>query len=695
MVATTRVGIDVGGTFTDFVLHDSARGITHTGKCLTTPDSPSRAIAEGLTRLLLQSDTPIALVRGIVHGTTLATNTLLERTGPSIGLITTHGFRDLLEMGREIRFDVEDLYARPAPVLVPRRRRLGVVERVAADGSEVTPLDEAAVHNTVKHLVEDHGVKAVVVAFLHSYANPAHELRAREIIRDVYPDLPVSLSAEVAPVIGEYERTATTCVNAYLQPVMHGHLHDLQAKLATLGFAGELHIMLSSGGLTTVEHAKAFPVKLLESGPAAGAIAASFVARQAGESQVIAFDMGGTTAKMCVINDGKPIRAHNFEAGRIDKFKSGSGLPLRLTVIDLIEIGSGGGSIAAVDELGLLTVGPRSAGSVPGPIAYGRGGNDPTVTDSDLLLGYLDRDSFLGGDMRLALEDLEAAFDERLAQPLGLDAKTAGLGVQDVVIESMAAATRAHLAEKGSNPGAYTLLAFGGAGPVHAYALAKRLKIGRILIPMGAGVISALGLLVAAPTVDSARSYSTPLLDVEWDRAEALLQEMEAEARTLLKAAAGADVPISIRRLADMRYVGQGYEIEVELPAETLSGADQRAVEDAFSKAYQSTFGRTIDEATPEFVSWRTSAAGPEVEITLSYSTETTDARLGTRRVHFLDFGELETPVYDRYALRPGTSIQGPAVIHELHTSCSFGPDCRISVDDNRNLVAEIRRSSP
>jgi N-methylhydantoinase A len=462
MARTARIGIDVGGTFTDFMLHDSSRGITRTGKRLTTADAPSRAIVAGLERLLSESDTAITQVSAIVHGTTLTTNTLLARTGAKVGLITTEGFRDVLEMGREIRFDVEDLDARPGPALVPRRRRLGVAGRITADGTEHEPLDEDGVLASARHLVDRDGIEALVISFVACHVNPTHELRAREIVRELYPDLLVSLSAEVAPEIGEYERTTTACVNAYVQPGMHAYLDRLQAELETMRFQGQLRIMLSSGGLTTVEHAKAFPVKLLESGPAAGAIAAAFRARQANESRVLAFDMGGTTAKLTTIDDGVPRRAHTFEASRVDKFKPGSGLPLRLTVVDLIEIGSGGGSIAAVDDIGLLTVGPRSAGSVPGPVAYGRGGQEPTVTDSDHVLGYLDPASFLGGEMPLATAELEASIARALAEPLGLTTTEAAIGIQDVVTETMAAAARTHLAEKGRDPRAYTLMAFGG-----------------------------------------------------------------------------------------------------------------------------------------------------------------------------------------------------------------------------------------
>jgi N-methylhydantoinase A len=694
MDQTVLIGIDVGGTFTDFVLHDRARKLTLTDKRLTTPAAPSRAIIQGLEQLLRESATPIARVGRIVHGTTLATNALLERNGARVGLITTEGFADVLEMGREIRFDIEDLRSRPAPPLVPRRRRIGVAGRLAADGTEYAPLDEAGVLGAARHLADDHRIHALAVSFLHAYANPAHELQARAIVLEAYPQMLVSVSAEVAGELGEYERTTTTCVNAYVQPIMNAYLDQLHDELKTLGFEGRLQIMLSNGGLTSVEHAKAFPVKLLESGPAAGAIAAGFLARRADEARVISFDMGGTTAKMCVIDDGRHKSKHTFEAARVDKFKPGSGLPLRLSVVDMIEIGSGGGSVAAASELGLLTVGPRSAGAVPGPVAYGQGGEEPTVTDSDVLMGYLDPDSLLGVGMPLEVEDVVEAVARRLAEPLNLGIKAAAVGIQDVVTESMAAATRMHLAEKGRDPSGYTLMAFGGAGPVHAYSLAKRLKIRRVLVPIGAGVISALGFLLAAPAVDAVRGYPAPLDAVDWPRVQALLGEMEAEARYLLAAGGDEATPIRFKRSADMRYVGQGHEIEVPLPDGELGAENEEAIRDAFAEAYGSMFGRTVDDAMPEIISWRSSAMGHQTEIDLDHQSLPATALLGSRRVHFLDHGEIESPVYNRYALAPGSVISGPAVFQERTTACSFGPDCRITVDGAGNLVAEIAPSS-
>lgn len=694
MEKTTRIGVDIGGTFTDLVLHDDVRALTWTGKRLTTPEAPSRAIVEGVQRLLDETATDIAQVHSIVHGTTLITNTVLERTGARVGLITTEGFRDMLEMGREIRYDVDDLYAQPATAIVPRQRRLGVGGRLRVDGSEHAPLDEPALLEAARRLVEEHEIEALAIAFLHAYANPAHELRARELIRKVYPQLLVTLSSEVAPEIREYERTNTACVNAYVQPRVHGYLDRLENDLAKIGFDGELYIMLSSGGITTIEEAKNFPVRLLESGPAAGAMAAGFLARNIGEDRIISFDMGGTTAKMCLVERGHPHIKHEFEAGRLDKFKPGSGLPLRLTVVDMIEIGSGGGSIAAIDELGLMKVGPRSAGSVPGPVAYRRGGTEPTVTDSDLVVGYLNPDFFLGGEMALSLEQVERALSERLAQPLGIDTKAAAVGIQQIVTESMAAATRMHLAEKGRDPRQYALMAFGGAGPVHAYALAKLLKLRRVIVPMGAGVISAFGFLVAAPAVDDVRGYAAPLSRVDWSRVRSLYDDMEARARRLLLKAGGSESEIVVTRSADMRYVGQGFEVQVELPDGALSSELASGIRGAFDAAYAARFDRSIGDLPVEIVNWRISARLPGRDISLAYSLVDTPALRGERLIHFAGWGERLAAVYDRYALKPGDRIRGPAVFEERESSFSVGPDCVVGVDAQLNLVAEIGEPS-
>lgn len=691
---TARIGVDIGGTFTDFVFHDEARGITRTGKRLTTPHDPSQAIVEGIERLLDETGTTALQIRDIVHGTTLITNTVLERTGAKVGLLATEGFRDVLEMGRESRYDVDDLFLTGVPVVVPRHLRRGIGGRMLADGTEHAKLDEDQIATQVRSLVEEEGIEALAIAFFHSYRNPAHERRAREIVADLYPDLLVTLSAEVAPEIREFERTMTACVNAYVQPRVHGYMSRLSDDLRALGFAGELYIMLSGGGITSIDDAMRFPVRLIESGPAAGAMAAAFVARQTGEDRIISFDMGGTTAKMCLIDNGRPHLKHDFEAGRVKRFKQGSGLPLKVTVIDMIEIGSGGGSIAGVDEMNLMKVGPRSASSVPGPVAYGRGGTEPTVTDADLALGYLDPAFFLGGELALSLEAVETAVQHRLATPLRIDTLAAARGIQQIVDENMAAATRMHLAEKGKDPRAYTLFAFGGAGPVHAYALAKLLKVPRLVVPMGAGVISAFGFLVAAPAVDEARGYVTRLDTADWNHVNAIYAEMEASCRTILARAGGSARTIALHWWVDMRYIGQGFEIAVPIPNGPLDASHVAAIRDSFIASYAERFDRIIDDVGIEAINWRLSASLPEQRISLAYAPASTPALRGQRNVYFAGFGDLMAKVYDRYALPPGTVLRGPAVIEERESSCSVGPDCTFSIDAHFNLVVDIDTST-
>jgi len=687
---TARIGVDIGGTFTDFVLHDETRGITRTGKRLTTPDDPSRAIIEGVARLLEETGTTAAQIHSIVHGTTLITNTVLERTGAKVGLIATQGFADTLEMARETRYDVDDLFQQPVPVIVPRNLRRGVPGRIMASGEEREPLDERELIAQVTDLVENEGIEALAIAFMNAYRNAAHEHRALAIVKAAFPGLLVTISSAVAPEIREYERTNTACVNAYVQPRVHGYLDRLTDELGALGFDGDLSIMLSSGGLTTIDEAKTFPVRLIESGPAAGAMAAAYIARQIGEDHLISFDMGGTTAKMCLIEHAEPHVKHDFEAGRLERFKAGSGLPLKVTVIDMIEISGGGGSIAAVDALGLMKVGPRSASSVPGPVAYGRGGTEPTVTDADLLLGYLNPDYFLGGEMALGLEAVRNAVNTRLAKPLAIDGDTAARGIQEIVNESMAAATRMHLAEKGKDPRAYAMLAFGGAGPVHAYGLAKLLKVRRLIVPMGAGVISAFGFLVAAPSTDSARGYFARLDRVDWDHVNGLFAEMEVAARLMLADTGSGQGEIRFQRQADMRYHGQGFEITVTLPEGALGPERTGEVREAFDATYRRLFDRVVQNVPVEAVNWRLTASLPAQEISLAHAPVDAPAERPSRSVSFPGFGRMETRVYDRYALKPGTRIEGPAIFEERESSFNVGPDAVVTVDAFANLIVEI-----
>ncbi|MFO0187712.1 MAG: hydantoinase/oxoprolinase family protein, partial [Alphaproteobacteria bacterium] len=498
----------------------------------------------------------------IVHGTTLVTNTIIERTGCKVGLLTTDGFRDSIEIGREIRYDLYDLFLEAPPTLVPRHLRLEVPERLDVQGAVLLPLDEAALIAAARQLVEVEKVEALAIGFLHAWRDPRHERRAAEVIRGLYPDLPMTLSSAVAPEIREFERISTACANAYVQPRLQRYLAKLEASLAAMGVTGALYVMLSGGGIASVQEAKDYPIRLIESGPAAGAMAASWLAQRAGLDQVISYDMGGTTAKMCLIQNGAPDRKFDFEAGRVRRFQKGSGLPLKVSVVDMIEIGAGGGSIARVDPAsGLMKVGPRSAGAKPGPICYGRGGVEPTVTDSDLVLGLLDPAYFLGGEMALDLPAVTRAVSGDLSAKLGVSADDAALGIRRIVDENMAAATRMHMAEKGRDPRRFTLIAFGGAGPVHACDLARLLKIKRVLVPLGAGVASAIGFLVAPPATDLVRSLVGRLERLEWTKIAALYAEMVAEARGLLMGAGANPADIIYKPAADMRYVGQGFEI--------------------------------------------------------------------------------------------------------------------------------------
>ena len=692
-VGKVRIGVDVGGTFTDFVLIDDDRNLVHTGKRLTTPGDPSRAIVEGIERLLSETNTTLENVDAIVHGTTLVTNTVIERKGARVGLITTKGFRDSLEMGRETRYDLYDLFLEKPEPLVPRYLREEVNERMSADGNILEPLDAHEVRSAGLRLLEQ-GCEAFAICFLHSYRNDLHEQLARDTLRLIVGERPICISAEVAPEIREYERCNTACANAYVQPLMQNYLERLEKQLRERGLKGSLHVMLSAGGLTSIRAASNFPIRLIESGPAAGAMAAAFYSSLTGFKNLISFDMGGTTAKMCVIENGQPEHAHEFEAARVRRFRKGSGLPLKVPVVDLIEIGAGGGSIARIDQIGLLKVGPDSAGSEPGPVSYRRGGVDPTVTDADLLLGYLSPEYFLGGEMALDIPSVREAVREKVAGPLNLDVDTAAAGIHSIVNENMASATRMYIAEKGKDPRRYSMIAFGGAGPVHAYELARLLKLKRLIFPLGAGVMSALGFLVAPFAIDYVRSYISRTDQIDWDHLNALFDEMDSDARSLL---AEADVrECSVVRQADMRYVGQGFEIKVNLPHGRLCQASLPEIHNAFQEAYENLFGRHMKDVPLEALSWRLAAYGATPKISLSFSgirPSGTRTIKGKRVAHFTGHGKLSCVVYDRYALEPGTKFAGPAIVEERESTVIVGPDGNVTVDSHLNLIVDIHYS--
>jgi N-methylhydantoinase A len=701
-----RIGVDIGGTFTDLILVDDRGEAFQIGKVLTTPADPAGAVTDGVRDLLRAAGLPAGAVAQIVHGTTLLTNALIERKGARTALITTRGFRDALEIAREHRYDMYDLFIeRPAP-LVPRHRRYEVAERVLEDGSEVQPLDLDQVRRVIDALRQD-GVEAVAVCFLHSYRAPAHERAAGELIRSAAPQWDCALSHEVVPEIREYERTSTTVANVYIQGLASRYLARLAERLEGMGVAGPLFIMQSTGGISAVETARRFPIRVVESGPAAGALAAAHHGIAAGRPDLLSFDMGGTTAKACLVEGGEPLTAPEFEVARVYRFKRGSGLPIKVPAIEMIEIGAGGGSLARVDRLGLLTVGPDSAGAEPGPVCYGRGGTEPTVTDADLVLGYLDPEFFLGGRLRLDREAALGAIERRVARSLSLDAVQAAWGIHQVVNENMASAVRVHAVERGKDIRRFPLFAFGGAGPVHAHRVARILRCATVVCPLGAGVASAMGFLVAPLIFDFVRTLHARLEAVDWSGVRAAVAEMEAEGRRMLSATVPAD-QITFRRWADMRYRGQGHEIRVPLPDGDLGPGGEPALRAAFEQAYAAIYGHSAPDVPVDIVSWRIAAQGPRPVLrrfapgpaaradgagTGLPGAPRRDAEpaLKGRRAAYLPErkGYAEVPVYDRYGLAPGHEFVGPAIVEERESTVVVGPDARVWVDDWLNLIIE------
>jgi N-methylhydantoinase A len=687
-----RLGVDIGGTFTDLVLVDDTTGALRVGKVLTTPKDPAHAVEHGIQALLGDAGIAPSAIGAVVHGTTLATNALIERKGARTGLLTTRGFRDALEIRREGRYDMYDLFIDPPAPLVPRHLRREVSERLLADGSVAQPLDEGRARAAIAGLLAD-GVEALAVCLLHAYVNPVHERRLVELVREVAPSLPVSCSSDVVPEIREYERTSTTVANVYVVPVMARYLEDLERRLHDLGIPGQLYVMQSSGGVALPRDARRAPIRIVESGPAAGALAAAEAARARGERRLLSFDMGGTTAKACVIDDGAPLVAREFEVARADRFKKGSGLPVRVPVIELIEIGAGGGSIARVDDLGLLKVGPDSAGADPGPACYNRGGRLPTVTDADLLLGYLDAEFFLGGRMRLDRDAARRAVEEHVARPLRLDPIEAAWGIHRVVNENMAAAARIHGIERGRDLRSYTLFAFGGAGPVHCWHIARILRVGRILIPLGAGAMSAYGLLAAPLAFDFVRTYPTRLDAADWTTVNRMFDEMEGEGRRLLARGGVPANEVTVRRLAEMRYVGQGHEVEAPVPDATLAPASVDGLTRSFETAYRALYHRLPRGVPIEALNWRVTVSGPRPRLAMSAPAAAggTPARKTSRPVYFAEAsGFVATPVLDRYALGPGTTFDGPAVVEEREATAVIGPGARCRVDDGLAIVVEV-----
>ena len=696
-----RVGVDIGGTFTDIMVLDADAGRFHIGKTLTTPDDPSRAVAEGLAATLADAGITPGAVRRIVHGTTLVTNAIIERKGVPTALITTRGFRDAVEIGKEHRYDLYDIFLELPKPLVPRRLRLELDERVLADGTVLTPVDPDQVRSVAEHLKSE-GVQAVAIALLHSYRNPEHERQVEEILTEYAPDLTISTSSSVVPEIREYERTSTTIANVYVRPIVVSYLAKLEQSLAELGFDGSLFIMLSSGGISTVETASKYPIRLVESGPAAGALAASEYGRLTGRKNVLSFDMGGTTAKACLIDDGEPSTTSDFEVSRVYRFKKGSGLPVKVPVIEMIEIGAGGGSIARVDTLGLLKVGPDSAGADPGPACYGNGGVHPTVTDADLVLGYLDPRYFLGGRMSLDVAGAKAAIMRDVAEPLGMSLHEAAWGIHQVVNENMASAARIHAIENGKDPRSYPVFAFGGAGPVHAYRVAEILRAPQLVVPLGAGVTSTVGFLAAPLAFDFVRTYFSRLDEINWQDVNALYGEMEAEGREILGQAGVQVDDIRVVRSAEMRYAGQGHEVSVPMPDGELDAGSLTGAVESFEEVYRRLYERTAPGNPIEALSWRVIVSAPRPDLPLDrlgtgegLSTMSLDAIKGERLIYLPEDGAfVEVPVFDRYLLGPGTRFGGPAIVEERESTLVIGRGAQVMVDDLLNVVVDIPRIS-
>jgi N-methylhydantoinase A len=685
-----RVGIDIGGTFTD-MLWVGEDGVAVIGKTLTTPGDPSLAVENAL-RPVLQASSAKSERGTLIHGTTLVTNALIERKGAPTALLTTVGFRDAVEIGREHRYELYDLNLDLPKPLVPRHLRFDVPERIAADGALIQALDEKFLRRLVSELSAK-GIKAIAVSYLNSFRNPVHERRTAEIIGEVAPHIRVSLSSEVVAEIREFQRTSTTVANVYVQERVANYLAQLQARLDQIGFVGNFFIMLSSGGIATRDTASRFPVRLLESGPAAGALAAAQAGLLSGHQDLLSFDMGGTTAKLCVIEDGQPAKTHEFEVDRVYRFRKGSGLPVRIPVIDMIEIGAGGGSIARIDSLGLLKVGPDSSGADPGPVCYGLGGTEPTVTDADLVLGYLDADYFLGGKMQLDVEGARTAL-ARLGTKLGMSVEQAAWGIHQIVNENMANAARAHLGERGKDPRRMPMYAFGGAGPVHGYRVAEILRLPAIISPFGAGVGSTFGLLSAPLAFDFVRSAYSRLDHLDWSFANRLLDEMAEEGRGVLERSGLSAEQISYKRSTDMRYVGQGHEVAVMLPDGVLSAEHLSRVSKLFSDAYRALYGREGPDVPLEVINWRVVASGPRPELNLKLPTNRRragNARRGFRRAYFPEPGEyIETAVYDRYALDVGMEFIGPGIVEERESTLIVGARGKARVDERLNIVVEL-----
>ena len=689
------IGIDIGGTFTDVVSLNYQTGELCTLKVLTTHGDPTDGVIRGIAKLLDHANITPQDVARVVHATTLFTNALIERRGARTGLIATAGFSDIVQIGNERKYDLYDLGIEPAPALVPRNLRREINARMDASGNTVTPVDEAEVRRVMDELVNQ-GVDSIAVCLLHAYANNAHEQQLQSIISAGYPDLTVTLSSDVAPVIREFERMSTTSANAYIKPLAMGYLDTLRRRLVELGLPRDVLMMLSNGGLSHIAEAKKTPIDLLESGPAAGAISAAHYSMRDEHANLLAFDMGGTTAKLCLVEKSQPAISYTFEAARQKRFAEGSGLPIRITTIDLIEIGAGGGSIAYKDALGLMKVGPQSAGSEPGPACYDLGGTEPTVTDANLVLGYLNPDYFAGGAMKIDVAKAKSAL-AALGEKLQCEAQDVAWGIHDVVAENMAGAARVHVAERGRDPRDFVLLCTGGGGPLHSYYVAQKIGVRKIICPPAAGVASAYGLLVSPARADRSKTASFRPMTDALSSLEQMFADLDQQVTQALNPLDATFGPIRLTRYADGRFAGQGFTLTVVLPEGPYSCADEDAVRRslvaAFEAGYREKFGRTPPNVPIELVNLRVSGDAPprEEPVTIPLEQASTVKPRARRAVYFRELADYhDTPIYDRSSLKLGFKCQGPLLVEDEGSTLVVGPRGHVLQSASGNLIIEI-----
>lgn len=693
---TYKLGIDIGGTFTDFALVNEKTGAVAINKELTTPHDPAEGVIDGVRNLLAAQNVSLDQVRTIVHGTTLVTNAVIERKGAVTGMLTTAGF-DTLDIAREHRYDIFDLYLVFPEPLVPRPARFGVHERIRYDGKVMHALDLDEVRKGVTSLVNKYKIESLAVCLLNSYRNPLHEQQIHALLTEEFPELYVSTSAEVFPFIREYERFNTTTINAYVQPMVDRYLERIETGLQKQGFKGKLYIITSNGATVTPTTARRFPVRILESGPTAGVLMTNYIGQALNLPNLLSYDTGGTSSKGCFIRDGAPRKKYEVEVAQVHEFKKGSGLLLKAPVIDMIEIGAGGGSIAEVDERGLIRVGPASAGADPGPACYGQGGKNATVTDADLVLGYLDANFFLGGRMKLDRAASERVIMQNIGKPLGLDLTSAAWGIHEILNENCVGAFRVYASERGIDYRNFSMVAFGGNGPIHGLRIAEKLKIPHVVFPLGAGVLSAFGLLVSALAFDSVRSHRIAFAELTPARFAEEFQPPIDKARELLKQAGVEESDIRITQWLDMRYEGQGFEIEVVLPRTTdiVTLFDQIPM--LFRHTYEKTFSISSIMQPIEIVNWKVEATGPLPEVRVEYRPDkvipSKTGYKGKRPVYFSGAKSyIQCPVYDRYALQPNTTLEGPAVVEERESTCVIGIGDIVRVDAMYNLVADVAK---